>query len=270
MPAGTPAYYYAGYSPYGPMAGNTAGFENADIVRGRQMDDAAARRMDKDNEFKGGQNAADRFLTQQQGDANRAFQGGQAAADRAFQGAQNDAQRNLQMQLGLAPTQLEREKFGAISPYINSILGGLTGAGGGGMFGQVGGAPPPMPAITAAPVYSQQDTDRAVNSAKANNAQQTATQNRDLATRLGGQGFSSRSPLLASIQASNQMAQLGADASAENNIRFGNAATNARQLLAGQQAQQGQWSDFNDQDIRRRQTQMSGVASLIGALGGLL
>lgn len=266
MAIGTPAYYYANAYNGGPGRG----FEDASVVNNRMALDAQARNQKNQNEFQGGQNAADRFLQQQQNDASRAFQGGQAAADRQFQGAQNDANRSLQQQLGLAPIEFQREKFGAISPYITSILGGLTGAGGQANFGTPGGMAPPLPQITAAPVYSPQMTDQAVNMAKANNAQQTATNNRDLATRLAGQGFSSHSPLLASLQASNQMAQFGADAQAENNIRFGNAQANASQLLAGQKAQQQQWSDFNDQDIRRRQTQLSGVSSLLGALGGLL
>lgn len=279
MGLGTPAYYFV--DSYQGNRG--AGFEDASIVRDRNAAAALDRRKDKDNDFAGQQAMFDRMFQGGQADADRAFQGGQAdatrsfqqqqtAAQRDFQGGQNAADRALQERLGLAPINAQNERFNAINPTIQTLLGSLTGGGaaGGGMFGAVGGSAPPLPQITAAPVYSQQMIDQQVNAAKANNAASTASQNRDLSAKLAGQGFGSKSPLLAALTANNQAQMMGANAAAENDIRFGSASTNAKQLLAGQTAQQQQWSDFNDQDIRRRQSQLSGVASLIGALGGLI
>lgn len=305
MPAGTPSYYYSGYSPYGPMAGNSTGFENSDVTVTRMNNDAKTRQQDDSQEFAGEQSAYDRLFQQQQSDADRAFkstqsdydrtfqgqqaqaardaeaamqnssfsfQGTQADAQRAFDASQNDANRKLQETLGLAPTQFAREKFSAISPFITNALAGLSGSGSGsGNFSTVGGPAVGMqPQVNAAPIYTQQMTDQMVNQAKANNAQSTATQNNAIATKLAGQGFGSRSPLLASLQAQNQAAQMSADAGAENNIRFGNAQANADQMFRGQQLQEQQFVNANDQDIRRRQSQLTGTASLIAALGGLI
>lgn len=277
MPIVTPSYYFAGAND----GSWSKGFENSDVAINRANNTNARDLNNSNHDFQGAQNMYDRMFQGQQADATRGFnasqsaatrdfQGAQAAADRGFQGQQNDANRSLQQQLGLAPIEFQREKFNAIQPYINNLLGGLSGGAGSGTFGTIGGSASAQPNISADPIYSQGMIDQQVNQAKANNAQQTATANRGVATKLAGQGFGSRSPLLASLQSQNQAAQMGSDATSENAIRFGSAKANSEQVLKGQTAQESAWNDYQDQDIRRRQTQVNGINGLLASLGGLI
>lgn len=193
------------------------------------------------------------------------YQGGQAAADRAFQGGQAAANRGLQQQLGMAPWAFKDQVFNTVSPLLKGLMGQAQG-----QAGLVGGQNGPSPQIDAGPVWSPQMIDQQVNAAKAGTAQKAQTQMTANQRNTAASGFGSRSPLLAALNSGVGMQAQAAGTDAERNIRFGAAQGNAQQVLAGQQAQEGQWRDQQDADIRRRQANHQYVTSIAGLLAGMM
>lgn len=167
----------------------------------------------------------------------------------------------LQFQAQMAPIDWSKEKFGKVFPLVQGLLSG------GGSQGQlVGGAPRPQPAVTPGGVYSDQETQQQVNAARAGIDQQAASQGRAAATRLAGQGFGGRSPLLAALQGQIQGQAMAAGADAERQTRLGAAEANAKQRLAAEDLMQQQWRDLEDSDIRRRQVTNNQTSALLSAL----
>ncbi len=191
--------------------------------------------------------------------ANLAFQEKKLAADQANAGAD----RNLQLQLGQLPWQYKDKVFGTISPLLQNLMGNQ------GPGGTVGGQNPGVPQVDAGPIWSPQQVNQQVNSAKANNAQAADTQSKAAQTKLSAQGFGSKSPLLAALEGNIGQAKMGADADAERGIRWDAAGGNAGHVLKGQMANQGAAIAFNDADIKRRQSNNQYTTSLLSVLGGL-
>lgn len=193
-----------------------------------------------------------------------AFQSGQADKQRAYEGEQRSADRNAELTLGMAPINLKRDIFNQVSPLLTGLLGQNQGGG------LVGGANTVQPSISRGPMFSDQQINQQVNAAKSGNAQMAETANQAAAKKTAGQGFGSRSPLLAALQGQTNAARMGADADAERDIRFGAAQKNADQTYRTDQLAEQQWNDLQDADIRRRQSNLNYTTSLAGILGGLL
>lgn len=179
---------------------------------------------------------------------------GNAAADRA-----------VQLQLGMAPWQYKDKVFGTISPLLQQLMGG----GGTSSNGLVGGQNPATPQVDASPIWSPRQIDQQVNAAKANNAQGADTQVRQAQTKLAGQGFGSKSPLLAALEGNIGQARMAADADVDRGIRWDAASGNAGHVLKGQAANQNAAVAFNNADIERRKTNNQYTTSLLSILGGL-
>lgn len=171
----------------------------------------------------------------------------------------------LQFQAQMAPIEYKRDVFDKIFPMVSGVL---SGAGGPGQA--VGGSPRPQPAVTPGGVYSDQQTQERVNAARAGIDQQAASQSRAAATKLAGQGFGGRSPLLAALQQQIQGQAMAAGADAERETRSGAAEANAKQRLAAEDLMQQQWRDYEDSDIRRRQAATNQTSALLSALTNLL
>jgi hypothetical protein len=170
--------------------------------------------------------------------------------------------QDLQFQLGMAPLDFAKQKFSTLLPMLQSQLGS-AGAG------LVGGANTPQPAVTAGGVFTPDQIQQNVNAARAGVDQQTATSQRQNATKLAGQGFGGKSPLLAALNQQAANAGMIAGADQERQIRSGAAEQNATHQLAGQTLQEAQWKDFNDADIRRRQAAQQGQNSILSILASL-
>lgn len=202
------------------------------------------------------------------------FQGQQAGLDRAFQGAQGDASRANQMSIANLPYAFKNRVFDTVSPLLSGLMNGQGSAF---SFGQVGGTNTPQPQITAAPVYTDQQTNQQVNNQQSQNASKAAAQMRTNSTGLAGQGWGANSPLLAALNSGVQNQLMASNATAARETPFMAAQANAKQLLAGQQAQESQWGDLQQADIARRQQQLQAqsqaqnyTTSLISALAGMV
>lgn len=193
--------------------------------------------------------------------ANLDFAKEKMFADQASAGAD----RAVQLQLGMAPWQYKDKVFGTISPLLQQ----LTGGGGTSGNGLVGGANPATPQVDASPIWSPRQIDQQVNAAKANNAQGADTQVRQAQTKLAGQGFGSKSPLLAALEGNIGQAKMGADAEVDRGIRWDAASGNAGHVLKGQTANQNAAVAFNNADIERRKTNNQYTTSLLSILGRL-
>ena len=72
------------------------------------------------------------------------------------------------------PAQLQQQRFGQVFPFVQGEFNSLKNQ----QIPQGGGAGGNQPNINAAPVYNQQQTQQAVNAARAGNDQNTATNQR--------------------------------------------------------------------------------------------
>lgn len=212
----------------------------------------------------------------QQADLQRSFERDTQSAQNTFQGQQNTAERTNQMGIAQLPWNYKQGVFDKVSPLLMGLLGNGASPTGN-QFGLVGGQNTPQPPITAGPIWTPAQIDQQVNSQRANNAASASGQQQQLQRQLAGQGFGSNSPLLTALSAGAQNQRMAADQQADLDTRFNAASGNAKQLLAGQQAEESQWADWNQADIQRRQAanQAAGItnnynSSLIAALAGMI
>jgi hypothetical protein len=173
------------------------------------------------------------------------------------------ADRALQSQLGMMPWAYKNAVFGTVSPLLNQLMGGASS-------GLVGGQNPAVPQVSEAPVWSPQQVDQRVNAAKAGNAQAADTATRQAQTKLAGQGFGSKSPLLAQLSGNIAQARMGGDAAADREIRWDAATGNAAHVQKSQVANQNAAVAFNDQDIKRRQSNNQYTTNLLSLLAGMV
>lgn len=232
---------------------------------------------DRQRQFEGAQAQAQRDLQTALQNSQQGFQGGQNALDRqqqmsmlttqqGFQGGQNEAQRALELRLGSMPWDFKNKVFSTFAPTLQSMLANPTAM----QTNVVGGQNTPQPAITAGPVWSDAQVNAQVNSQKAANAAAVASQQRALQAQVAGQGFGANSPLLAALGSGLQGQRMAADQAADTSTRWNAAQGNAQQLLAGQQAQENQWQDWQTADIARRQAQTNYTTQLLAALAGMI
>lgn len=200
----------------------------------------------------------------QQQTANRGLdlQAAQGAAQLTSGNANAAADRANQLQIGLAPTQLKRDIFGQVSPLLTGLLGSNTQ--------RVGGQSDAAPSISRAPIWSADQIQQQVNSGQAANLAGADTQNRDAATRMAGQGFGTRSPLLAALQGATNMQAQAANTDTDRQTRWDAAQGNADQTYRTDQLATQQWDQAQQQDIARRQMQTSYAGNLASVLASLV
>lgn len=229
--------FMGGYGSQGNPVAPTA-VDSEGVVLGRMQDKQAQRALD--------------------------FQVNNATAGRLSDNANRAADRDTQLQLGMAPINLKRDIFNQVSP----LLTGLVGNAGNG--DRVGGTNSPPPDITRGGIWSPQQVDEQVNAAKSANAANADRTTRGNATSLAAQGFGSRSPLLAALNASTQMQRAGADATADRETRWNAAEGNAQQTTRTDQLAVDRWDRTEKNDIARRQAAnnyTSSLASILASLG---
>lgn len=166
----------------------------------------------------------------------------------------------LQMQASLAPLQWEKQKYGQTAPGIRSQIADL------GRWQSAGGVGGQQPFISDAPVYSEQQIQNQVNSQRAQNDAQTASQTRQMQQQMAGRGFGSRSPLAMALGQGYQNQALAANTQAENDLRFQAAQANSQQVLRAQQAREQQYASRQGEDIERRKTGTGGISALLTSL----
>lgn len=186
------------------------------------------------------------------------------------QQALNSQQRIAQINADASryPADLQQSRFNAVFPFLSQQLGGGGGDGSSGYKGQ--GQVGNQPTISAAPVYSENQIQQQVNSSRAANDQQTAGAQRQMQQQMSARGYGSNSPLAQELGVGLQNKNLSANTDAERQLRFDAAGANSKQVLAGQQAQEGQFANRQQEDIERNKVYQSKFNALIAAMGGLV
>ncbi len=161
------------------------------------------------------------------------------------------------------PAQLQQERFNTLLPLLQGALGGQSQY-------SVGGQSQQGPAISSRPVWDDSQVNQRVNLMAAQNSQKAASQMNAAQQQAAGNGFGSRSPLLAELNARYQGQAMANTTRGENDLRWNAAQGNAQQVLAAQQAQEQQVANRNQEDIERRKTWSGYQSSLLGALAGLM
>lgn len=177
---------------------------------------------------------------------------------------------DAQYDIAQRPWDFKEKVFGAINPFIQSTIGGNAN------FGQVGGSNTPLPTLPNSFVFSPEQTQQAVNAARAQGDQSATTQKSNLAGDLAGRGFSQNSPLAMAMRQGADQAAMMSNADQEREIRLGHADRNSKQGLAVGQLANQQWQDWNSADIERRRNQVNAIlggqqnlTSLLSLLAGL-
>ena len=154
----------------------------------------------------------------------------------------------LAQQLARAEEARKQQAFGALMPLIR---GGLSGRGGGGRD----------PAIFRGPIWSPQDVQQNVNTARAYNDQRLGSDVADMEARTSAQGFGSRSPLIEALRQNYQMNNLVANTGAATDIRLRTTGENAKHRLESETA-------YEDAVTKRQATEAQKYNALIQALMG--
>lgn len=222
----------------------------------KQLEDAAKERAQRQGQF----------------DANLALQDRNSALQAALQREGYGNQQTLARIQADAATLAERNKQGFRTQLFPTFLSLLQGAGNGNGTttegyrgaGQVG----QQPGITEGGIYSPAQVQERVNMTRAQNDARMASQNAANERNLAGRGFGSRSPMAMQLAQSGQMANLAANSQAENDIRWGAAEGNAKQLLDSQRAREAQFAARQQEDIERGKQKSGLITGLLGAMGG--
>lgn len=164
-----------------------------------------------------------------------------------------------------APARMQQQRFNTVYGDIRNQLGQM-----GATFGQVGGQSPPSPEITVGGVWSPDQVQQQVNAARAGNDQATQARQAVMQRQMAGRGFGANSPLAMALGVGMGNQNLATNTGAEREIRWNAAQGNAQHQLATQQAREQQFASRQDEDIRRRQSQLQAYSALLGALGGLV
>lgn len=124
-----------------------------------------------------------------------------------------------------------------------------------------------QPTIDAGPVYSQQQQDQLINQAVGQNGMQAATNRQSMMNSLGAAGFAGGgSPKAMALENQIRAAQMGADNAARTGIPLQLAETNAKHLLASQQAQENQYSNRQNERLTGQGQQLGFMQGLMGSL----
>lgn len=177
--------------------------------------------------------------------------------------ALGDQAANYRAGLGL---QGQRDALAQSQGRFNQLLPMLQGSLDSGL---IGGSSGPGPQITAAPVWNQQQVQEQVNAAQSRNNASAQSSQKGLQGSFAGRGFASNSPLLQALNSGMDMNRMSQNATAAREIPWQAAEGNAKQLLAGQRAQEEQFANRNAEDIERRKSNQQYQSSLMGILAGL-
>lgn len=188
------------------------------------------------------------------------------AAQRALSAGQNTAQEQEAQTAaapGLLTAQNRQSRFNSVFPYVTGQISALSNQlGAPGSAGQA-------PKIDASPIWTPSQIQGQVNSQVAGNDAQTAGNIRQNAQGLAGRGFGGRSPLLSELTAQSQGQGMQANNQVRQAVPFNAAQGNAQQLLAGQQAQQGQFQSGEENQIQRQQIAAQQRSALLSTLSSL-
>jgi hypothetical protein len=161
------------------------------------------------------------------------------------------------------PATLAQGRFNQVFPYVTGQISALQN-----QLGAPGQAGTP-PKIDAAPIWTPSQVQGQVNSQVAGNDAQTASNIRQNSQSVAGRGFGGRSPLLSELTAQSQGQGMQANNQVRQAVPFNAAQGNAQQLLAGQQAQQGQFQSGEENQIQRQQIASGQRSALLSALSNL-
>ncbi len=196
--------------------------------------------------------------------------------------AQQASQRDIAYRQAAAselPAQLQQQRWQQMFPfmqqkfnYLSNALLGPNGVmrnqqQGGGPSGNFGGG---GPTISAAPVFTPNQIQADVNTMRATNDQSTAGQVRDMQQRLGGRGMGAGSPLSQALTGMFTGQNLQANTAGETEKRLSSAQANAKQVLAGQTAQEQQFASRQQEQIARETAARQQQTALFSALAGML
>jgi hypothetical protein len=202
------------------------------------------------------------------------FQSGQldkqlAQQDRQLANQYKIASEGYGNQMRIAQTQaeaakyphiLKQQRWNQIWPWAQGQIKGM----GNFTAGYQGPGAAPAPEITVSPVWSDQQINERVNLTRSQNDAATAAKSGKIANEMAGRGFGSRSPLAAYMQTALQGMNLQGNTQAENDLRFGAAEANAKQILAAQQARAQQYAEQEAQKTERGKVQVGALNQLMG------
>lgn len=194
------------------------------------------------------------------------LQQGQLASQALGYQTQKDV-AGIQANAAMYPAQLQQQRFSQVFPYLSSALGQASSSSGqlAGQANMTG-----QPNISARPVYTQGDIQQQVNQQQAQNDQSTATQTRKMQGQLAGRGEGANSPLAQALGMGLQNQNLATNTQNAASTRLNSAQANATQRLAGQQAQETQYSNRQTEAIQRAQVYQNYLSSALGAMSGLV
>ena len=170
---------------------------------------------------------------------------------------------------GQAGIEQARMNIEAKDKRFNQIFPYLAGQIGQGNAAMAGGQSPPSPEIRVGGVWNPQQVQQQVNAARAGNDQQAGGQMQRQQQELASRGFGSNSPLLMALRGQTQAANMATNTSNEREIRQNAQQQNVQQILASQQAREGQFASRQREDIERRKPYWANQNALIAALSGL-
>lgn len=190
-------------------------------------------------------------------------EGGRRSADHAA-GLANQANiARMQTEAGKLPTLLKQARWNQVFPWVQGQLNNLgnwnSGYQGAGQQGQ-------QPAISDAPIYSQQLIEQQVNQTRATNDQATAQRQAKLGQDLAGRGFGSRSPLAMMMGEAMQMQNLAGNTQAEQGLRWDAAGGNAKHVLEAQKAREAQFANRQQEEIERGKTTKGLLGQIFASL----
>jgi hypothetical protein len=159
--------------------------------------------------------------------------------------------------LASAKLGMQRDLYGKLSGML-------------GQYGAVGGTPGPKPDINRGPLYTQQQIDQQTNAGVAGNDARYQTLMRQLAGSGAARGFGAQSPALQSQMNALGIANIGENARTIRETPMQYVQANADQRYRTDALAQQQYAQGEDEDIRRRQTQVQSLNALMSQLSGLV
>jgi hypothetical protein len=187
-----------------------------------------------------------------------------------------------QAAMALEPTINQNPSAGGGFAGFGGVLGGLLGGGGGAAAGpaswQTGGMLPAtaqnvasgQPSITENTVLPPHLLQAMMVAQLEQNSQEEAARNLAAQRGTGAAGFQGGSSTLGAQERMNAFLRSRQDATARREIPLAGAMQNAQQLLATQQAREGQYSSRQAEEIARRRIEAGLVNPLLSALTSLI
>lgn len=170
-------------------------------------------------------------------------------------GAQRLAAQNA-LDLGLLSQQGRQTSLDKIMPLLTSAFGSVTGGGFGGQ----------QPTINAGPIYTPQQVQQAVNRGVAGNDARFGGLLRTLAARFGASGFAPDSALLSALTANAGAQNIAQNSSVRSQLPFDLASANASHLLNTQTAQEGQFSNRQQEALAAQRNAIAMLSSVLGII----